>query len=53
MRLGFTITHQNPNSSQNSGQNSVIFAKEDKVGYISRIGHDIGAFFWVLNAFFY
>jgi len=24
MRLGFTITHQNPNSSQNSGQKPVV-----------------------------
>ena len=24
MRLGFTITHQNPNSSQNSGQKSLV-----------------------------
>jgi hypothetical protein len=42
MRLGFTIIHQNPNSSQNSGQKPFVEGQEDKVGSISRKGHGIG-----------
>jgi hypothetical protein len=41
MRLGFTITHQNPNTSQNSGQKPVVSTK-DKVDSISKKGHGIG-----------
>jgi hypothetical protein len=41
MRLGFTITHQNSNGSQNSGQKPVV-QHQDKVGSISSKGHGIG-----------
>jgi hypothetical protein len=42
MQLGFTITHQNPNSSQNSGQKLVVQRQKDKFNSISRKGHGIG-----------
>jgi hypothetical protein len=41
MRLGFIITHQNPNSSQNSGRKLVVQRQEDKVGSFSRKVHGI------------
>jgi hypothetical protein len=42
MRLGFTIIHQNPNSSQNSGQKAVVQCHKNKYDSISRKGHGIG-----------
>jgi hypothetical protein len=33
MRLGFTITHQNPNSSQNSGQKPVVQHQRKQVRF--------------------
>jgi hypothetical protein len=46
MRLGFTITHQNPKSSQNSRQKLVVQRQKDKVGSISRKGYGIGVLGW-------
>jgi hypothetical protein len=53
MRLGLTITHHNPNSSQNSGQTWLFCAKEDKVGSISRKVHGIGVLDAEVIFFFY
>jgi hypothetical protein len=41
MGLGFTITNQNPNSSQNMDRSQLFRPKEDKVSSISRKGHGI------------
>jgi hypothetical protein len=43
VRLGFTITHQNPNSSQNSGQKSVV-QRQRRQGRFHYIRHGIGFF---------
>jgi hypothetical protein len=51
MRLGFTITHQNPNSSQNSGQNLVVLRqrREGPFHQQERLWHRC---FGMLKAFF-
>jgi hypothetical protein len=42
MRLGFTITHQNPTAVKTVDRSWLFSAKEGKVGSISRKGHGIG-----------
>jgi hypothetical protein len=42
MRLGFTVTHQNPNGSKTVDRSRLFGTKEDKVESISRKGNDIG-----------
>jgi len=51
MRLGFTITHQNPNSSQNSGQKPVVQRQrgQDRFHQQERSWHRC---FGMLKAFF-
>jgi hypothetical protein len=52
MRLGFTIIHQNPNRSQNSGQKPVVHRKRKEVRFHQqeRSWHRC---FGMLKAFFY
>jgi hypothetical protein len=50
MRLGFTITHQNPNSSQNSGQKPV-FQRQKRQGQFHQQEMSWHRCFGMLNAF--
>jgi hypothetical protein len=51
MRLGFTITHQNPNSSQNRGQKP-IFQRPRREVYFHQQERSWHRCFWMLKAFF-
>jgi len=45
MRLGFTITHQNPNNSQYSGQKTGCSAPK-KTRSVPSAGKDMASVFW-------
>jgi hypothetical protein len=45
MRLGFTVTHQNPNSSQNSGQKPVVQRKKRQQS-VPSAGKVMASVFW-------
>jgi transposase len=52
MRLGFTITHQNPNSSQNSRENPVV-QRQIRQGRLHQQERSWHRCFGMLKAFFY
>jgi hypothetical protein len=45
MRLGFTITYQNPNSSQNSGQKPVV-QRQRRQGWFHQLERSWHRAFW-------
>jgi hypothetical protein len=51
MRLGFTIIHQNPNSSQNSGQKPVVQSQR-RQSSVPSSGKVMALVFWYAEGMF-